>query len=389
VKLGGIDIDPYLSVDRFTHGYDLAATRKLEVCNRVLTVPLGCHNFAMSIEPGFAEARDRASAAADEPQLADALVLGRDAIIAALSAHTPATRIAESWSALVCAAVATAARIATDTTRIDWDWHVSGSTGRGEALPGSDVDSLLVLADTEGGRVREATDRAADVHALLERLGLRGDDKGAVASRSRFCRTATDWTTGIERWTADPRSDRGIVMTGLVADATSTAGPDGPGALRAATAAAVHRHPESGRLMLQDATAHRSGIPSRLKVFATGDDVVDLKAAALEPVVAIARWAALAAGSAAVSTIDRLHAAAGTDRLTADDAQTLRECFAIVMRLRWRYRAKDWIEGRHPSDLVTLSAMSPQDRAALRAIGGEVAGMRRKLAYLSTTAAFD
>ncbi|MCX5041846.1 DUF294 nucleotidyltransferase-like domain-containing protein [Aldersonia sp. NBC_00410] len=345
-------------------------------------------SFGDAGEPSFGDAGERAAAAADERQLAAAMALGRDAVVAALSAHTPATRIAESWSALVRAAVATAARITTSTTPIDWDWHVSGSTGRGEALPGSDIDSLLVLADNESGRVREATDRAAQVHELLERLGLHGDDKGAVASRGRFCRTATEWAAGIDRWTSEPRADRGIVMTGLLADATSTLDADGPGVLRADTAAAVHRHPECSRLILQDATAHRSGVPSRLKVFTTGDDIVDLKAAALEPVVAIARWAALGAGSAAVSTIDRLHAAAGTDRLGEQDAQTLRECFAITMRLRWRYRAKDWIEGRPCTDVVTLSTMSPQDRAALRAIGGEIAGMRRKLAYLATTAAF-
>jgi CBS domain-containing protein len=342
----------------------------------------------MPLEPGFDDARDRAAAADDERGLTEALDLGRDAVIAAVSAHTPATRIATSWSALVRTMVATAARIVTATSPFDWDWHVSGSTGRGEALPGADIDSLLVLADTEGPRRREATDRAADVHALLERLGLRGDDKGALASRTRFCRTESEWSGGIDRWTADPRADRGVVMTGLLVDSVSAADPNGPGVLRAGITAAVGRHPDSRRLLLQDATAHRSGIPSRLRVFATGDDVVDLKSAALDPLIAIARWAALSRGATAVSTIDRLRAAAGTEQLSEEDAQTLRECYAILTRLRWRYRTKDWIEGRHGSDSVTLSTLSPQDRAALRAAAGEVAGVRRKLAYLSTTAAF-
>ncbi|WP_068277508.1 putative nucleotidyltransferase substrate binding domain-containing protein [Aldersonia kunmingensis] len=342
----------------------------------------------MSLEPGFDDARDRAAGAADERDLSDALQLGRAAVIAAVSAHAPATRLATSWSALVRATVTAAARIVTAAAPIDWDFQVSGSTGRGEALPGSDIDSLLVLADTESGRLREATDRAAEVHALLERLGLHGDDKGALASRNRFCRTEREWLAGIETWTADPRADRGVVMTGLLADAVSAADPDAASPLRAGIAAAVQRQPDSRRLMLQDATAQRAGIPGRLRVFATGDDVIDLKSAALEPLVAIARWASLSVGSTDVSTIDRLHAAAGTERLSEADSQTLRECYAILTRLRWRYRAKDWIEGRGGDDRVALSSMSPQDRATLRALGGEVAGVRRKLAYLSTTAAF-
>lgn len=342
----------------------------------------------MSLEPGFDIARDCAAAAADEQDLTEALRIGRDAVIAAVSAHTPATRIATSWSALVQGSVASAARIVTASAPIDWDWQVTGSTGRGEALPGSDIDSLLVLTDAEGDRLREATDRAAEVHALLERVGLPGDDKGALASRSRFCRTEAEWLARIEKWTADPRTDRGIVMTGLLADAVSAENPDGPNTLRRSIAAAVQQNPDSRRLILQDATAQRAGIPSRLRVFTGGDDVVDLKSAALEPIVSIARWSALSHGAIDASTIDRLQAAAGTDQLSEADAQTLRECYAILTRLRWRYRAKDWIEGRGGGDRVTLSSMSPQDRAALRALGGEVAGVRRKLAYLSTTAAF-
>ena len=104
--------------------------------------------------------------------------------------------------------------------------------------------------------------RAADVHALLERCGIRGDANGVLASRPRFCRRLGSWAEGIERWTGDPREDRGVVMTGLMADSTGVWGSaDLPeDALRAQTVAAVAaqlpgapgdaagRHGRAGRL---------------------------------------------------------------------------------------------------------------------------------------------
>ena len=62
------------------------------------------------------------------------------------------------------------------------------------------------------------------MHALLERCGISGDANGVLASRPRFCRRAGSWAEGIDRWTADPREDRGVVMTGLMADSTRVCG---------------------------------------------------------------------------------------------------------------------------------------------------------------------
>ena len=38
--------------------------------------------------------------------------------------------------------------------------------------------------------------RAANVHALLERCGVRGDANGVLASRPRFCRRRASWSEG-------------------------------------------------------------------------------------------------------------------------------------------------------------------------------------------------
>jgi CBS domain-containing protein len=175
-------------------------------------------------------------------------------------------------------------------------------------------------------------------------------------------------------------------MTGLLADSVAVRGVD---ELRLLTLDAVGRHSFALRAMLQDATAARATIPSRLRVFATHIDAVDLKQAAVEPIAKIARWAALSAGAGAISTLERLDAAAGAQTVDADDAATLRECYLAVSRIRWRARASAWIDGKPITEVVSLAGMSPQDRATLRDIGREVGGVRRKLSFLAATSPFS
>ena len=74
---------------------------------------------------------------------------------------------------------------------------MSGSVARGEAAPGSDVETMVVLADAIDEEAKIALlARAADVHALLERCGISGDANGVLASRPRFCRRAQQLDRG-------------------------------------------------------------------------------------------------------------------------------------------------------------------------------------------------
>jgi CBS domain-containing protein len=324
-------------------------------------------------------------AAVDERQLQAALARGRQAVVDALTAHTPALTLAAAWSQVVSRAVVAAARVV-GGDGVGWTWFVSGSVGRGEAIPGSDVETLITLDDgvDPDGKAR-AMDLAAEAHGVLERGGVYADANGVLASRGRFCRRWASWAEGIEKWSAEPAQDRGVVMTGLLADSVAL---DGADELRSRTLGAAARHPEALRAMLQDATAPRATIPSRLRVFATHVDNVDVKQAAVEPVVKIARWAAMAAGSDALFTLQRLDHAAAAGTLDADEATSLKDCYSSVSQIRWRHQAAAWIDGRPISGLVALSSLPPQERATLRQIGREVSGVRRKLAFRASTPSF-
>ncbi|MUM19008.1 hypothetical protein FZI91_14025 [Mycobacterium sp. CBMA271] len=345
----------------------------------------------MPPENGIAEAIAQIDAAADEAAFCTAVGAARMMIALEVRARTPEPALAAAWSEALLHSVRTAARLVTDGANPGWSWFVSGSVARGEAAPGSDIETLLVLDDAvdADGKTR-IMDKAAQVHAMLERGGIGSDANGVLASRGRFCRRTASWFDGIERWCANPPEDRGVVMAGLMADAqgVGTSSSVSDNVLRAENARCALQHYPIRLAMLQDAVAVRAGFPSRLRIFATQSDTVDLKIAAIDPLVKIARWGALSAGSDALATLDRLDAAAAAKVLDADDASTLRDCFGWLLRFRWRSRATAWQDGQHLSDTVSLSALAPQERAVLRTIAREIAGIRRKLIYLSSTSSF-
>lgn len=327
--------------------------------------------------------RRRIASAAGESDLVSAAAAAHDAVHTVIDARPGTASLAESWSAVMRAALSTAARLVAPGIH----WYASGSAGRGDALPGSDLETLAVRGhDTTS---ESALAQAAHVHELLACCGFRADDNGAVASRVRFNRTVQEWSVGIGRWAADPASDRGVVMIGLLADALPLG--DGPD-LRDQAGIAARAQPRALAAMLQDATYPRAYIPSRLRALTSGDARVDIKHAAVDPVVRIARWAALSCGADALLTTERIGAAAGTRYLDPDDARVLAKCHAIGSSIRWRVRAVRWdvANSEAPADEhIELSNLSPQDRTALRSIGRELSGVRRKLDYLASTSTFS
>ena len=320
-------------------------------------------------------------AAPDEATLQAMLGRARAAVAAEWDRRaTPTPALAAAWSEAMRTTVATVARLVGRAEAPAWTWFVSGAVGRGEAVPGSRLETLVSLSDDvdDAGKAR-ALVLAADVHAVLERCGLPLDGHGVLASRSRFCRRDVSWEDGIERWAADPAADRGVVMIGLLADAWSVTEAARGERLRPLVIAAARRHAAARTAMLRDAASVRAGIPSRLRILATQDDRVDLEAAVIDPIVKIARWGALSAGSHALSTTDRLNHAAAGSVIDTEDASTLCDCYGALSRIRWSRRTAPWLAGGPVDDTVSMSGLAPQERATIRTVAREVGAVRRKL----------
>jgi CBS domain-containing protein len=92
--------------------------------------------------------------------------------------------------------------------------------------------------------------------------------------------------------------------------------------------------------------------------------------------------------SDALSTLERLDDAAAAKVLDADDVSSLRDCFQYLLRFRWQSRARAWLNGGAINGTVSLSDLAPQQRAVLRTVAREVAGIRRKLTSPAATPSY-
>ena len=151
----------------------------------------------------------------------------------------------------------------------------------------------------------------------------------------------------------------------------------------------LRRHPGTMRLLLEESLSARAKTRSLRDVLARRD-TVDLKEHALLPIVNTARWAALAVGSAALSTTERLKAAAGSAMLPDEQAHNLIDVFAVLQRLRLRYQLIQHQRGEPPTDLITRDRMSPIDRSVVSQAIREIAAVQRRMdniaAYLPAEA---
>lgn len=119
-----------------------------------------------------------------------------------------------------------------------------------------------------------------------------------------------------------------------------------------------------------DAVLTRAGRHPRLNV----------REAMIVPIAAIGCWAAAAAGVDAVSTPERLRAAAEAGVLRGDQAQMLSEAFALTLELQIVHQLEQIEAGQAPDHLLDASAMSPLTRGHLRSVFHAVSTIARELA---------
>jgi CBS domain-containing protein len=104
----------------------------------------------------------------------------------------------------------------------------------------------------------------------------------------------------------------------------------------------------------------------------TADGWVDLKAGGIGAIVMLARLHALAGGSAARPTLERIETAADASQLSRAGAEILAESFRLLTRLRLQEQIRSLHRGEEPGNRVRPDALSPLERRrlleALRAV---------------------
>jgi CBS domain-containing protein len=217
---------------------------------------------------------------------------------------------------------------------------------------------------------------------VLARAGLSGDPHGATAAHFLFARTNENWREVGQEWLAAPAEHNGAMMTSLLVDGRPIHGDPGlPAVTRVFSD--LRRHPGTLRLLLQESLSKRAKLLPMRHILARQPDTFDIKSHALVPIVNIARWSALSVGTAALPTIQRLRAAAGSSMLPEKQAGTLIEVFEVLQRLRLRYQLMQWQAGDPPSDLIVVKRMSSIDRSVIAQAVREIAAVQRRMTNVS------
>jgi CBS domain-containing protein len=268
-------------------------------------------------------------------------------------------------------------------------WLSLGSNGRREAVLSSDIDSAVAFRDNcDGAEIDRYRAAFADIQRELAAAGITADSHGATASRPAFSRTNAEWREAARQWMAEPVQNQGAMMTSLLVDGRPIHGDPGlPEVMKVFSD--LRRHPGTMRLLLEASLSARAKSRS-LRDLVARRDTINLKKHAVLPIVNTARWAALAVGSSALSTTERLQAAAGSAMLPDEHAHNLIDVFTVLQRLRLRYQLIEYERGEKPLDVVSRERMSPIDRSVVTEAVREIAAVQRRMdnvaAYLPAEA---
>lgn len=258
-------------------------------------------------------------------------------------------------------------------------WLTLGSVARREAMPSSDVDSAMAWRDdlsADSARLRAIGTRT---HEILDGCGLPADRNGAIAGTVKFSRSQTEWFDAALGWLDDPLRDRGLILSSLLIDGRVVWGDAALHTVPSAYRRMREEHPNALRLQLLDALSGKVRARSLRDVLSRRGGTFDLKAHAVTPIVNLARWGGLAAGVTSAATPARLSAAAEAGAISERDADTLADVFTMLQRLRMAHQVEQLSSGLRPSDVITMSVLSPLTRSLLGDGLREIAAVQRRV----------
>ena len=200
---------------------------------------------------------------------------------------------------------------------VPYTWLATGSFGRFEPFPSSDVDCAIAWEGPDDDIELRRTMITLAEHVLrgLETCGFPPDSNTAVASNPLFARSIDEWERAARTWVEQPDLDRGVLLLSVVVESDPVWGPTDA----AAHLATVFAQAPNRELMLRRlgaaarGGAPADGLPARFRAplerRAQGRARHQARRAASGRV--LARWSGLRAGVSAASTRARLKASRG------------------------------------------------------------------------------
>jgi CBS domain-containing protein len=340
----------------------------------------------------------RAIALAENPADLAAAAAGLDPVIIALhDARVTAEHLTAVRSVVLDALTRRLVELAVRDAGpppVPFTWFALGSLARREAAPSSDVDSALAWGDDGSGReepdVADYLGRVTQaVDEGLRACGMSPDAHGASAANPVFARSLASWHRAARSLSEDPTQEKALILVSVLADSRpvwSTSGTAGGGPAHGGLweARPYPDHPDLLRLLARFALSFRppTGFLRDFVVEHSGErrGQLDIKHGGMIPIVDLARWAAMAAGVASASTLERLRAAEATGIIEGREAQTLTEAFGFIFSLRLDHQVEQLRRGEAPDDFIDPKMLNPLARSYLREAFRAVASVQANLA---------
>jgi len=255
-------------------------------------------------------------------------------------------------------------------------WLALGSEGRQEQTLLTDQDNALVFAD-EGASSREYYVALADrANTDLAAAGFPKCPGGYMARN--YSGTLTEWRDRFAAWVGDPTA-QGVLEAAIFFDFRRVAGTLSLDPLQEVLDGIPKREPFI-RGLVRQALDFRPP-PLLVMRLRGGATELDLKRQGIAPVVFLARCYALAVGSHARNTLDRLQAATRAGLMGPDASATVMEAYRFLLGLRLRLQLKMLSEGKTPTNVVSLSQLSVIERSRLKDSLRAIAAWQDKAAY--------
>jgi CBS domain-containing protein len=274
------------------------------------------------------------------------------------AANLRASEVARVLSALTDAITIRSLELASIGARLEPDglvWVAVGSQARREMTPASRPGGAIVYSEPPPSEWIDA------VRSALRRCDLIGEV---------MARTAGKW--------AAPRNEDELALTVLVERRALWGTPREPlptmdGGDRDWTLAALARR------ALAYAPPTGFDADAVLEADGTRSDRLDIRRAAVIPIVELGRWAGAAAGAVDGSTPERLQRAAAARVLSDSDVRTLTDAFELALDLRIGHHMTQLAAGHKPDDSIDIVAISPLMRDHLRDVFRAVSSVQRGL----------
>ncbi len=254
---------------------------------------------------------------------------------------------------------------------VPYVWVCGGSQARREQTSHSDQDNALIIADDLNSDQQDwFRSLAKFVTDGLNSCGFVYCPGDAMASNDKWRQPLATWQKYFTDWIDKPEP-MALMLSSIFFDLRPVHGDFS--LFEKLQAKMLEKSKKSGIFlahMASNALTHRPplGFFRRFVLIHDGEhnDSFDIKHRGIVPIADIARLLALAEGSSATNTVERLRAVAGTPSISREMAENLEDAYAFISELRICHQARQIRKGIAADNFLPPGKLSELDRKHLK-----------------------